>query len=379
MINLEMLRKSKVEDFASSPLMASPISSLSEIIGILDKNDAYEVFIQDGDKVGVVSIRNILRTSNILGMRASSLMTVVHKLSPNDSVERAAAFMSDYRLRASPVGETKIDGTVTAKSLCRALLQVKEFESVKIDKLTKKDPITIGKSEPASKARSVMVEHVIDHLLVLDSGRVQGILLSNEVALTMFPREKLEQGTLSGEATKYSHIIASELMDTNVLVCEPNERASDVLKRMLDQEKTCALMMQWDELQGIATYRDFIALLVEPEKPDFPAYIVGLPDDPLEAQLARARFFKEAKALRRSFPEVEEIRATIKTKSIPGSRNRYEVKVSIEARGKIHAYSTEDWDLPMAFEGLEGKMKRILTQRRDKRRRGSTRKSFLTT
>jgi len=138
-------------------------------------------------------------------------------------------------------------------------------------------------------------------------------------------------------------------------------------------------MMQWDELQGIATYRDFVALLVEPEKPDFPAYIVGLPDDPLEAQLARARFFKEAKALRRSFPEVEEIRATIKTKSMPSSRNRYEVKVSIEAHGKIHAYSTEGWDLPMAFEGLEGKMKRILTQRRDKRRRGSTRKSSLAT
>jgi CBS domain-containing protein/ribosome-associated translation inhibitor RaiA len=380
MINLEMLRKSKVEDFASSPLMASPISSLSEIIGILDKNDAYEVFIQDDDKVGVVSIRDILRTSNILGMRASSLMTVVHKLSPNDSVEKAAAFMSDYRLRASPVGETKIDGTVTAKSLCRALLQVKEFEGVRIDKLTKKDPITIGKSESASKARSVMVEHGIDHLPVLDSGRVRGILLSNEVALTMFPKEKLEQGTLSGEATKYSRIIASELMDMDILVCEPDERALDVLRRMLEQEKTCALMMQWDELQGIATYRDFVALLVEPEKPDFPAYIVGLPDDPLEAQLARARFFKEAKALRRSFPEVEEIRATIKTKSsMPGSRNRYEVNVSIEARGKIHAYSTEGWDLPMAFEGLEGKMKRILTQRRDKRKRGSTRKSFLAT
>jgi CBS domain-containing protein/ribosome-associated translation inhibitor RaiA len=376
-IDLESLRKSKVEMFKSRPFTASPMSSLSEIIGILEKNDIYEVFIENGDKVGVVSIRDVLRASDILGMRASSLMTVVPKLSPGDAVGRAAAFMSDYRLRTLPVGDKKVDGAVTVQSLCQALLLVNEFGRIKIDKLMKKDPITIGKSESASKARSVMVKHSIDHLPVLDSGRVRGILLSNQVVLSMFPKEKLEQGMLSGEATKHSSIKASELMDTNILVCEPDERASDVLKRMIEQDKTYALMKQWDELQGIATYRDFVALLVEPEKPDFPAYIVGLPDDPFEAHLARAKFFKEAKALRRSFPDIEEIRATIKTKSVSSGSHRYEISVSIETHGKIHAYSAEGWDLPVAFEGLQGKMKRILTQRPDKRKRGSIRKSFL--
>ena len=377
MIDLESLRKSKVEMFKSRPFTASPMSSLSEIIGILEKNDIYEVFIENGDKVGVVSIRDVLRASDILGMRASSLMTVVPKLSPGDAVGRAVAFMSDYRLRTLPVGDKKVDGAVTVQSLCQALLLVNEFGRIKIDKLMKKDPITIGKSESASKARSVMVKHSIDHLPVLDSGRVRGILLSNQVVLSMFPKEKLEQGMLSGEATKYSSIKASELMDTNILVCEPDERASDVLKRMIEQDKTYALMKQWDELQGIATYRDFVALLVEPEKPDFPAYIVGLPDDPFEAHLARAKFFKAAKALRRSFPDIEEIRATIKTKSVSSGSHRYEISVSIETHGKIHAYSAEGWDLPVAFEGLQGKMKRILTQRPDKRKRGSIRKSFL--
>ena len=376
-IALETLRKSKVEMFESRPLTASPASLLSEIIGILEKNGVNEVFIEDGDKVGVVSIRDVLKASEILGMKASSIMTIVPKLSPRDAVERAARLMSDYRLRALPVGEKKVDGAVTVQLLCKALLPIKEFERIKIDKLMKKDPITIGKSESASKARSVMVEHSVDHLPVLDSGKVCGILLSNQVVLSMFPKEKLEQGMLSREATKYSSIKASELMDTNFLVCEPDERASDVLKRMIEQDKTYALVKQWDELQGIATYRDFVALLVEPEKPDFPAYIVGLPDDPFEAHLARAKFFKEAKALRRSFPDIGEIRATIKTKSVPSGRRRYEISVSIETRGKIHAYSAEGWDLPVAFDGLQGKMKRILTQRPDKRKRESIRKSFL--
>jgi CBS domain-containing protein len=376
-IDLETLRKSKVEMFESKPLTTSLTSSLPEIIGILEKNDVNEVFIEDDGKVGVVSIRDILRASEISGMKASSLMTIVLKLSPSDAVERAAAFMNDYRLRALPVGEKKVDGAVTVRSLCKALLPIKEFRRIKIDKLMKKDPVTIGKSESASKARSVMIKHNIDHLPVMDSGKVRGILLSNQVVLSMFPKEKLEQGMLSGEATKYSSTKAWELMNTDILVCEPDERASDVLKRMIEQDKTYALMKQWDELQGIATYRDFVTLLVESEKPDFPAYIVGLPDDPFEAHLAQAKFFKEAKALRRSFPDIEEIRATIRTKSVLSGRQRYEITVSIETRGKIHSYSAEGWDLAIAFEGLQGKMKRILTQRNDERRRGSKRKSFL--
>jgi CBS domain-containing protein len=376
-IDLETLRKSKVEMFESKPLTTSLTSSLPEIIGILEKNDVNEVFIEDDGKVGVVSIRDILRASEISGMKASSLMTIVLKLSPSDAVERAAAFMNDYRLRALPVGEKKVDGAVTVQSLCKALLPIKEFRRIKIDKLMKKDPVTIGKSESASKARSVMIKHNIDHLPVMDSGKVRGILLSNQVVLSMFPKEKLEQGMLSGEATKYSSTKAWELMNTDILVCEPDERASDVLKRMIEQDKTYALMKQWDELQGIATYRDFVTLLVESEKPDFPAYIVGLPDDPFEAHLAQAKFFKEAKALRRSFPDIEEIRATIRTKSVLSGRQRYEITVSIETRGKIHSYSAEGWDLAIAFEGLQGKMKRILTQRNDERRRGSKRKSFL--
>ncbi len=375
-IDLEALRKSKLEMFESNSLVASPKSSMSEIVGILEKNNLNEVFIEDGEKVGVVSIMDVLRASDVLGMKASSLMSFVPKLLPSDAVGRAAAFMSDYRLRSFPVGRKQLEGVVTVQSLCRALLSIEEFGKIKIDKLMKKDTVTIGKNESAFKARSVMGQHSIDHLPVLDSGRVCGMLLSNEVVVSMFPKEKLGQGMLSGEAKKYSDIKVADLMDTDVLDCKPEENAADVLKRMMERGKTYVAVKQWDELQGITTYRDFVELLVEPEEFDVPAYIVGLPDDPYESHLARTKFFKEAKALRRSFPDIEEIRATIKTKSEPSGSHRYEINVSVEARGKIHSFSAAGWDLPLAFDGLQGKMKRMLTQKTGRRRKQTSRKSF---
>ena len=372
---LENLRATRVEEYKSKPLIASPASSISEIIGVLQNNDAYEVFIEDGNRLGIITMRDIVRASDISKMKASSLMNPISNLSPNDTVGKAARLMSDYRLRALPIGnQRKIDGAFTIQSACQALQGIKEFGTIKADKVMKRDPITIGKNESASKARNLMIKHGIDHLPVLERGKLVGILLSNHIVSSMFPRERQSKGTRSGETSGYSDLQVAGLMDNNVLVSEPEEKASVVLKRMTDQRKTYAIVKLWDELQGIVTYRDFVGFLAEPEELIVPAYIIGLPDDPFEAELARIKFIKEANALRKSNPNVEEIRANIKTKKISSGKQRYEVSVSIKTHGRVYAYSIGGWDLPSVFDHVQDRMKRMLTQKTSRRSKESIRK-----
>jgi len=344
----------------------SSTSPISEVMGVLKQNNAYEVFIQEGDKVSTITIREILKASDISNMRASSLMFYIPKLSPDDTVGKAAKLMNDYRLRALPIiNEGRIEGAVTTQSLCRALiLSKKKLRGVRISRIMTRNPITIDKSETVSKARRLMLNNGIDHLPVLDSGQLCGILLSNDIVLSMFPTEGLESRDIK----------VSGLMDSNVLVCDPKEKALAVLKRMMEHGKTYYVVNLWHEVQGIVTYRDFIFFLAEPEKLDIPAYIVGLPDDPFEAQLARIKFMRNAQALRKSFPKIEEIHSTIRTKDISGNRCRYEVDVSIRAAGKVYLYSQDGWDLPSIFDSIVDRMKRILVKKQVKRRRRSRRK-----
>ncbi|MEM2875599.1 MAG: CBS domain-containing protein, partial [Candidatus Bathyarchaeia archaeon] len=310
--DLESLRASKVESFESKPIIVSPTSLVSEVVGTLKLNDAYEVFIQDGNKVSMVTMREILRSSDISNVKASSLMFYVSKLSPDDTVGRAARLMNDYRLRALPiVREGTIDGAVTAQSLCRALLSVKGFMDARVSKVMTRKLITIDEDEPISKARSLMLKNSIDHLPILDSGELSGILLSNHIVFYMFPKERLEKGAFVSKPSSYLDLKVSGLMDREVLVCDPNERALTVLKRMIEQGKPYSIVKLWHELQGIVTYRDFMVFLAEPEELDIPVYIVGLPDDPFEAELARVKFMRGAKALLRSFKKIDEIRSTI--------------------------------------------------------------------
>jgi CBS domain-containing protein/ribosome-associated translation inhibitor RaiA len=363
---LKSLKASRVDGFKSKPIIVSSSSPISEVMGILQHKNAYEVFIQERDKVSMITVREILKASDI-SMRASSLMFYVPKLSPSDTVGKAARLMNDYRLRALPiVSDGTIEGAVTTKSLCRALLSIRTFRSVKIGKAMTRKPITIDKEESVSNARSIMLKNGIDHLPVLDSGILCGIILSNQIVLSMFPREGLERGAFVSRPSSYLDTKVSGMMDSNVLVCDPKERASAVLKRMIEHEKTYYIVHHWHEVQGIVTYRDFAVFLAEPEKLDIPAYIMGLPDDPFVAQLAKIKFMRNAKALRKVFPKIEEIRSTVKTKDVSGDRCRYEVNVLIRAAGKVHIYSQEGWDLPSIFDLITDKMMRLLTKKRKK-------------
>jgi len=366
---LKSLKASRIDSFRSKPIIVSSTSPVSEVMGILEHNNAYEVFIQEDDKISTITIREILKASDI-SMKVSSLMFYVPKLSPDDTVGKAARLMNDYRLRALPiVSEGAIEGVVTTQSLSRTLLSIRAFRHVKIDKTMTRKPITIDKNESISKARRMMLENGIDHLPVLESDMLCGIILSNHIVLSMFPREGLEKGAFVGRPSSHLDIKVSGLMDSNVLVCDPKERALAVLKRMIEHKKSYYIVHHWREIQGIVTYRDFMSFLAEPEKLDIPAYIVGLPDDPFEAQLARIKFMRNAKALRKSFPKIEEIRSTIKTKDISGERCRYEVDVLIRAAGDLYVYSQDGWDLPSLFDLITDRMMRLLTKKRKRWRR----------
>jgi ribosome-associated translation inhibitor RaiA len=184
----------------------------------------------------------------------------------------------------------------------------------------------------------------------------------------MYPREGLEKGALVHNPTRHLGIPVSGLMDPDINACRPNEEALKVLNGMWKVDKTYCLVRLWDELQGIITYRDFISLLVDQDKLDIPVYIVGLPEDPFEADLAKSKFVKEADKLYRSFLNIEEVNAVIKSKPIARNRQRYEVDVSVKTDKKKYAFREKGYDLPIIFDSITDKMKRILLKPHSKRK-----------
>jgi CBS domain-containing protein len=157
---------------------------------------------------------------------------------------------------------------------------------------------------------------------------------------------------------------------TEPVISDPGTDVCQVIESMKNGSTGHSLVALWGELQGIITHRDCVRLLAEPTKALLPVSIVGLPDDPFEAESARSKFEAVVKRISKSHPDLLEARSVIKTFDKAGERHRYEVEVELISPGNTTSFKGSGWSLPEVYDELSAKMKRVTTKKpkRPKRR-----------
>jgi len=95
-------------------------------------------------------------------------------------------------------------------------------------------------------------------------------------------------------------------------------------------------------------------------------YIIGLPADDPEAELARTKFERVVERLAKAYPGLREARATIKIDSSRGDRKHYEVEVFILMQKDRATYKEDGWSLPEAFDKVSSRLKRLMTKSESK-------------
>jgi len=368
---VEELKGRPLDPFISSLVESSADSNLAKVVGLLRERGVYEVFVPEGTRCGMVCVRDVLKTTNIETTKPGAVMSYVPSLGRDALVSEAARLMADYRVRAVPISDgRKIVGQVNCASILLEL-KGKIGGDLRITSLATKNPITVDDTASVGKARELMVRKRIDHLPVTKGGRVAGILTSIQIVISMAPPERVGSKSMKPEIRRNLEFLVGDAMERDPLTCSPETGAEQALDMMLKSARTCVLVTQWEELQGIATQRDFMTLLAEAEpEPEVPVFMVGLPEDPFEAEATKAKFKRTINQLHRRFPDILEARSVIKSKfTKPGKeRGRYEVTVHIKTPRDSYSYSEGGWELPVIYDLLTDRLKRLLTQKQERRR-----------
>ncbi len=368
---IEEFKNRPADSFTSDLVESPPDSNLSKIIGLLRERGVYEVFIPEGTRCGMISARDVLKATTIEATKPSAVMSYVPVPTKDSPVREVARLMADYRIRAVPISDgRKIIGQVNCVSLLQEL-KGKIGSDMRITSLTTKNPITIDKASSVGKARELLVRKRIDHLPVTADSRIVGIVTSAQIVAAMVTPERVGSKSVKPETRRSFEFPVGDAMEPNPLSFPPETSAEQALDSMLRGAKTCVLVTQWEELQGIATQRDFMALLAETEpEPEVPVFMVGLPEDPFEAEATKTKFKRTINQLHRSFPDILEARSVIKSKfTKPGKeRGRYEVTVHIKTPRNSYSYSEGGWELPVIYDLITDRLKRLLTQKQKRRR-----------
>lgn len=367
---LEELRIQPADSLLSGLVQLPSDSSLARVIGLLRERGVYEVFIPEDDRCGMVSARDVLRAAKVEATKATVLMSHVPVINQQSSVGEVARVMTDYRIRAVPVSDgRKIIGQVNSLEIL-SKLKGRIGGDMHVTSIAATTPVTVECAASCAKARDLMLRKRIDHLPATARGRLQGIITSSDIVSRIVPPERVGSKSMKPEVRGIFDFRVKDAMQSPPLICSPDTNAEKALDLMLSSNKTYILVTQWEELQAIATHRDFMTLLagVEPE-PDVPVFIVGLPDEPFEAEATKAKFKRIVNQLRRVFPEILEARSVIKSKfARPGKeRGHYEVTVQIRTAKHSYTYSEDGWELPLIYDVITTRLKRLMTQKQSPR------------
>jgi CBS domain-containing protein len=368
---IQELRNQQIDPFVSDLLEIRDDSSLSKIVGLLTDRHAFEVFIPEDGRCGMILTRDVLKAMKTENTKASLLMSFVPVLRKEATVAEAARLMADYRIRAVPISDgRRVVGQVTSSSLLDQL-KGKISGEPRITSIASRNPVVIEETDTIAKARDIMVRKRIDHLPVTRAGRVSGIVTSADIVSRIVPPERIGKKSLEPEVRRTMNFPVGDSMNPNPLTCPPETTVLQALNLMLNAAQTCVLVTQWEELHGIVTHRDFMNLLVEPEEEiDVPIFMIGLPDDPFEAEATKAKFRRTINQLHKLFPDILEARSVIKTKFTKPDkeRGRYEVTVRIRTPHDSYTYSEGGWELPAIYDVITDRLKRLMTQKRIRRR-----------
>ncbi len=363
------LRQRSIKELIEKPVVIDANTSISEVIGVLTEADAYDAFIPLSNKVASINMRDILGYRDISSAKPSTIGKIAPSLSYESNLGYAARIMSYYRLRALPVIErNRIVGQITAKGIVR-LINEAGIGGIRASDIMTPKPILIRAKDKGATAKGIMIRHKIDHLPVMQDSRLAGIVTSTHIVRAKLPSEKIGRKSLGIDKIIRLDFPVMGIADRNVVTSSVDDTLRSVTDLMRDTNSTYSIVKLGDEVQGIITYRDIVALLEEKVEEDVPAFIVGLPDDPFEAELAKSKFISIVKLLRKVSPEIEEARCKMKIRDIQAERRRYEVDVNLITPYERITYTNTGWDLAKMFDQVSDALKKKLAHKRSRRRK----------
>ena len=110
-------------------------------------------------------------------------------MTPNDSIQKAANIIAHYRIREVPVVQkNKIIGVITAKRILK-VLSSRDNKWIKANLIYTQNPVVISSEESLSNARRIMASKKLDHLPVMNQGKIKQVLTSAHILQYIMPQE----------------------------------------------------------------------------------------------------------------------------------------------------------------------------------------------
>jgi len=242
---------------------------LGKVRSLFDReNPKGLIVVRDGEYVGVIGERDLVRSRIEDDTKASVVMKSAPRIDRTEDVREVARVLVEGNTKVAPVyeGET-LWGIVTADAILDAVLD--SLDALTVEQIQTEDVVTIGEKSHVGRAINRLREHGISRLPVVDDDdALVGVLTTHDiVTFVVRDADRQGRGDRRGDLDRMLDLPVYDLMTSPVLTTTPDETVEDAVRRMLDNDISGLVVSSTDDtVGGVLTKTDVLRALTFSEE-----------------------------------------------------------------------------------------------------------------
>ena len=361
---------------AGSASVFAPGDTVSKVLGVLKDTKRTEAVAAEGDRYGIVAVRDLLGVDQPERTKVESIWNQVGYVTPSTSVLETTDLILGNGVSAVPLVDGSEVRLVSQQDILDALMDVGDLKETSAKSIMTSPVLTMEADSPIAQIRRTMMDKNYSFIPVTDDGILVGMVTAEEIVHTFVTTaSKTTRGDRSGQkVTRFPGQVGA-VMNTRPLTVPTTSSVMDVIKGMIATgEKACLVVDKVSRVHGIITEMELLRLIhVLLPTEELPVYIVGIEDE---------NFFERAivedkirRVVERSakMHAITEVSVRIKRQRTSGERVRY--SITARAMGPTDSYNVEneDWGLMETFDGLTDQLSKTMRRAKTPHQKGKRR------
>jgi CBS domain-containing protein len=246
-------------------------TKLGKVRSVFERENPKSLIVtDDGDYVGVVTERQLVRSRIGDGTKVSALVRSAPRIQRTEDVREVARMLVEGGVKVAPVFEgERLYGVVTADDILAAVID--NLDALTVEQIMTEDVVTVAEDDHVGQAINRLREHGVSRLPVVnENGRLTGVMTTHDIVeFVVRSDERQHKGDRSGDSDRMLDLPVYDLMTSPVLTTTPDASVRDAVARMLEDSVAGLVVTPSDDddaIAGVLTKTDVLRALTYTEE-----------------------------------------------------------------------------------------------------------------
>lgn len=316
---------------------------------VLDEMGRFGAVIVTKDKAyyGIADNRTMSRTGSERPMKFSKALSIgkfarkLPLLNKDTSMGSVIGYFHEFSTKAMPFGEGgKVTGVVKREMILRSIISLHLLSKSAVNDAMSTPVMAIDANASLSQAASTMSQNRVRRLIVMDGGKLFGILTQRDI-YSNFASIDGRLPEMAPEPKSLGGVKVREVANTNPYSADYSSPMEDAIKQLLNKNISSLVVMRSGRPVGILSIRDvFEVAAATMEKVKRAVVITGIDDSTIDYEQDMEDEVNRLIEKIDKFAKTEVSYAAINVNKVKSKGYELSARLGFEREGVVYAKAT---------------------------------------